>query len=245
MTNFFDSEDIVCFIFARGGSKGLPDKNIRPLLGKPLIQWAIETAFEVSEISRVIVSTDSEQIADIAIACGAEVPFLRPDYLSSDTSAELDAWKHALIYLRDEEFSKPAVMVSLPVTAPLRLPEDVINAIQLFLKTDSDLVVAVSEAQRSPYFNMLIKENDLFRLANSSLNITRRQDAPDFYDLSTVVYVASTDFVLSCNRILDGKTRAILIPRSHAVDIDDAFDFEFAEFLMARRNAMIIDSLPE
>ena len=235
MNNIIDGTDIICFIFARGGSKGVPNKNIRPILGKPLIQWTIETAFGVSEISRVIVSTDSLEIAEIAISCGAEVPFLRPDYLASDTAAELDAWKHALTYLRDEEAAMPTMMVSLPVTAPLRTAGDVSNAIQLFCTTHSDLVVAVSEAQRSPYFNILVKQDDLFALVNPSLEVSRRQDAPDLYDLSTVVYVASTDFVLGCSRILDGRTRAIVIPRMHAVDIDEEIDFEIAEFLLEKR----------
>ncbi len=232
MSEQSDSQAVVCFIFARGGSKGLRDKNIRPLLGKPLIQRSIETAFEVPEISRIIVSTDSSQIAEIAAACGAEVPFIRPGYLASDTSPELDAWKHALTYLQIEESSLPNTMVSLPTTAPLRSVGDVSEAIQLFLRTDSDLVVAVSEAQRNPYFNMLIKDNDLFKLANSSRNISRRQEAPDFYDLSTVVYVASTKFVLGASRIFDGKTRAIVIPKERALDIDDLFDFRYAEFLL-------------
>jgi len=96
-------------------------------------------------------------------------------------------------------------------------------------------VVAVSEAQRSPYFNILVKKDGLFALVNPSPGVSRRQDAPDLYDLSTVVYVASTDFVLGCSRILDGRTRAIVIPRMHAVDIDEEIDFEIAEFLMEKR----------
>lgn len=232
MSQQIDSQEVVCFIFARGGSKGLVDKNIRPLLGKSLIQRAIEIAFDAPEISRIIVSTDSSEIADIALRFGAEVPFIRPDYLSSDTSPELDAWKHALTYLQIEESSLPKTMVSLPATAPLRSVGDVSEAIQLFFRTDSDLVVAVSEAQRNPYFNMLVRENDLFRLGISSLNISRRQDAPDYYDLSTVVYVASTKFVLGADRILDGKTRAIVIPKERALDIDDLSDFRYAEFLL-------------
>lgn len=235
MNKFTDGMDMVCLIFARGGSKGLPDKNIRPLLGKPLIQWTIETAISVSEISRVIVSTDSLEIAEVAISCGAEVPFMRPDYLASDSAAELDAWKHALTYLRDVESAMPTMMVSLPVTAPLRTAVDVSNAIQLFCTTDSDLVVAVSEAQRNPYFNMLIRDQDLYVLGNSSVNVSRRQDAPDYYDLSTVVYVANTDFVLRTDRILNGKTRAIVIPKERAVDIDDMNDFRFAELLLSER----------
>ena len=234
MSQQINSQEVVCFIFARGGSKGLADKNIRPLLGKSLIQRAIETAFDVPEISRIIVSTDSSGIADIALRFGAEVPFMRPDHLASDTAAELDVWKHALTYLRDEEAAMPTMMVSLPVTAPLRTAEDVSNAIQLFCSTDSDLVVAVSEAQRNPYFNMLVRDEDLFVLGNSSMNVSRRQDAPDYYDLSTVVYVAKTDFVLGTNRILDGKTRAIIIPKDRALDIDDLLDFQFAEFLLGK-----------
>jgi CMP-N-acetylneuraminic acid synthetase len=229
-----DDEEVVCFIFARGGSKGLVDKNIRPLLGKPLIQRTIETALEVPEISRIIVSTDSSVIAELALNSGAEVPFIRPDHLSSDHSPELDAWKHALMFLRDQSTSFPRLMVSLPVTAPLRRVSDVSEAIQLFFSTQSDLVVAVSESQRNPHFNMLIRDDDLFKLGMSSLNISRRQDAPNYYDLSTVVYVASTEFVLGTKRILDGKTRAITIPKERALDIDDLSDFHYAEFLLGR-----------
>ena len=145
----------VAFIFARGGSK-VTWKNILPLAGKPLIAWS-EHAKAVKRIGRIIVSTDSQEIADVATQYGAEVPFIRPDELSSDTSPEWLAWRHALGYLREIEGVLPEVMVSLPATAPLRLPLDIENCLDEFGKGDVDMVITVTDAQ-SPYFNM-VKEN--------------------------------------------------------------------------------------
>ena len=116
---------IVGFIFARGGSKGLPGKNIRPFCGKPLIAWSIDHARAVSRIDRVIVSTDSHEIAEVALAAGAEVPFIRPAELAQDNSSEWLAWRHALNFVRQTDGALPEVMVSIPTTAPLRVPDDI------------------------------------------------------------------------------------------------------------------------
>ena len=120
---------VVAFIFARGGSKGLPGKNIRPLGGKPLIAWSIEHALAVKRIERVIVSTDSEEIAAVARDYGAEVPFIRPAELAQDDSPEWLSWRHALNYLGETTGALPEVMVSVPTTAPLRLAIDIENCL--------------------------------------------------------------------------------------------------------------------
>ena len=133
----------------------MPDKNIRPLGGKPLIAWSIEHALAVKRIARVIVSTDSEEIAAVARDYGAEVPFIRPAELASDDSPEWLAWRHALNYLLEKDGVLPDVMVSVPVTAPLRLALDIENCLEEYEKGDADMVITVTDAHRSPYFNMV------------------------------------------------------------------------------------------
>ena len=140
----------IAFIFARGGSKGLPGKNIRSLGGKPLMAWAIEHALAVKRITRVIVSTDSIEIAELARAHGAEVPFIRPSELAGDDSPEWLAWRHGLNYLLDSDGVLPDAMVSVPTTAPLRLPEDIENCLDEYEKGDADIVITVTDAHRSP-----------------------------------------------------------------------------------------------
>jgi N-acylneuraminate cytidylyltransferase len=136
---------IVACIFARGGSKGLPGKNIRPLGGKPLITWSIEQALSVERIDRVIVSTDSHDIAEIAKASGAEVPFMRPSELSGDKSPEWLAWRHMLTYLKQADGQYPEAMISLPTTAPLRSTQDIDNCIDEYRKGLFDVVVTVTD----------------------------------------------------------------------------------------------------
>jgi CMP-N-acetylneuraminic acid synthetase len=224
----------IAFIFARGGSKGLPGKNIRPLIGKPLISWSIEHALAVPGIARVIVSTDSPAIAAVAREYGAEVPFMRPPHLAADDTPEWLAWRHALEFVRTEENRLPDAMVSVPATAPLRDPSDIARCLELFEQGDSDIVVTVSPAHRSPYFNM-VKENadGTVGLAIPTLSsVTRRQDAPVVYDMSTVAYVARPDWVLTHNGLFDGRMRAVNVPAERAVDIDTLQDFHFAEFLL-------------
>lgn len=229
--------DITAFIFARGGSKGLPGKNIRPLAGKPLIGWAIEQALAVPAIGRVIVSTDSQEIADNAKAFGAQVPFLRPIDLANDTASEIDAWRHALTFLWNAEGKLPDVFISVPATAPLRLPEDIEACLEVYRNQDADLVLTVSPAHRNPWFNMVsLQAGGTVELVNNpSGSITRRQDAPEMFDVSTVAYVANSDFILEGGSLFSGRVYAVKIPVERAIDIDTLHDFEIAEFLMKKR----------
>lgn len=229
---------VVAFIFARGGSKGLPGKNIRPLNGKPLIGWSIEHALSVKRIDRVIVSTDSETIADVARHWGAEVPFLRPAEFASDESPEWLAWRHALNYLRESTGALPEVMVSLPTTAPLRLPIDIENCLDEFEKGDVDIVITVTDAHRSPYFNMVKTNADgTVHLVNPTQpTITRRQDAPEVCDMATVCYVANAVFVMTHNSTFEGRVKAVHVPKERALDIDTLFDFQIAEAILNLNN---------
>lgn len=224
----------VAFIFARGGSKGLPGKNIRPLGGKPLIAWSIEHALAVKRIERVIVSTDSEEIAAVAREYGAEVPFIRPAELARDDSPEWLAWRHALNYLRETTGALPEVMVSVPATAPLRLSLDIENCLDEYEKGDADIVITVTDAHRSPYFNMVKTNADgTVELVNPPQSaIAHRQDAPVVYDMATVCYIANPEFVMTHNATFEGRVKAVQVPTERAIDIDTLLDFQMAECLL-------------
>ena len=226
---------IIAFIFARGGSKGLPGKNILPFCGKPLISWAIELALKISKIDKVVVSTDCTKIQKIALECGAEVPFLRPEDLSQDKTPEWLAWQHALNQIKITSGNLPDIMVSLPPTAPLRSIIDVEHCIEEYHKGGADIVISATEARRSPYFNMVKKNpNGTYGLVipPQNLNISRRQDVPLVYDMTTVCYVANSEFVLNHKNIFEGRVKAVSIPAERSIDIDTALDFKLAEYLM-------------
>ena len=224
----------VAFIFVRGGSKGLPGKNIRPLGGKPLIAWSIEHALAVKRIERIIVSTDSEEIAKVARAHGAEVPFMRPVELAGDKNPEWLAWRHALTFLLETNGSLPDAMVSVPTTAPLRLPVDIENCLDQYEKGDADMVITVTDAHRSPYFNMVKANADgtVGLVIPPQSAIVRRQDAPVVYDMATVCYVANPKFVMTHNATFDGRVKAVHVPTERAIDIDTLLDFQIAESLL-------------
>ena len=220
------------FIFARGGSKGLPGKNIMPLLGKPLIQYSIEVALKTIGIEKVFVSTDDADITTVAQSNGAIV-IDRPTELAQDNSPEWLAWKHAINWVK-EQYGDFNEFVSLPATSPLRSVKDVESAILRKSNVGADICIAITSASRSPYFNM-VKEssNHLIELVNKPDNsISRRQDAPEVYDITTVVYVANVEFIMKNNNLFDGMVTSIEVPKHRAVDIDDMYDFNFAESIL-------------
>ncbi len=229
----------VAFIFARGGSKGLPGKNLRLLCGKPLIAYSIEQALQVHRIDRVIVSTDSQEIASTSLEFGAEVPFVRPSELASDDAPEWFSWKHGLEYLKTTSGGLPDAMVSLPATAPLRLPEDIEKCLDEFQSSTPDVVVTVTPSQRNPYFNM-VKDNldGSVSLVNSSPEVIHtRQNAPRLFDMTTVCYVANPEFILRNDSIFEGLVRKVIVPIERAIDIDTLLDFEIAEFLLKKNTS--------
>ena len=228
---------LTALIFARGGSKGLPGKNIKILAGKPLLAWAIETALAVPEINRVVVSTDNLDIAKVAREFGAEVPFIRPEILASDTASEWDAWRHALRALQEIDGEFPDPFISIPTTAPLRLPEDIEACINAYRKGDADIVLAITKAHRNPWFNMVALNSDgtVEPVNKVDEAFVRRQDAPEVHDITTVVYVADPNFVMEQKGIFAGKVRAVQVPAERSIDIDTSHDFAIAEFLMNQR----------
>jgi N-acylneuraminate cytidylyltransferase len=229
------SVDIVALICARGGSKGLPGKNIRLLAGRPLIAWAIAQAQAVPRIGRIIVSTESEQIAAVARQAGADVPFVRPLELAQDDSPEWLVWRHALNYLRASGSAYPDVLIVVPATAPLRSTEDLENCLDEYAKGDADVVITVTDAHRSPYFNMVRRHDDgtVGLIIPPAGKVSRRQDAPVVYDMTTVAYVVRPEFVVTRNGVFEGRVRQVHVPIARALDIDTLLDFRIAECLMS------------
>jgi N-acylneuraminate cytidylyltransferase len=223
------------FIFARGGSKGLPGKNIRPLAGKPLLQYSIDTALTSPSISQVFVSTDDPLIANVATSAGAIV-IERPAELATDTSPEWLSWRHAIEWAT-AHYGPFDGFVSLPATSPLRSVLDVEAAIARRHELDADICISVTPANRSPYFNMVKETVDGFmELVNKPTgDVARRQDAPQVFDITTVVYATTPAFVLEHYGLFSGKVTSIEVPKERAVDIDDIYDFKLAEAIVGEK----------
>ncbi|WP_308912238.1 acylneuraminate cytidylyltransferase family protein [Acinetobacter schindleri] len=222
------------FIFARGGSKGLPGKNIKPLAGKPLLQYSIDTALASDLIEQVFVSTDDQAIAQVAIEGGATL-IERPAELATDQSSEWLSWRHAVEWAT-EHYGSFDGFVSLPATSPLRSQEDVEAAILKRQAETADICIAVTPASRSPYFNM-VKYNEVgfVELVNQPEGeVSRRQDAPKVFDITTVVYATTPEFVLNNYGLFSGKVASIEVPKARAVDIDDIYDFYLAESILKK-----------
>jgi CMP-N-acetylneuraminic acid synthetase len=232
------SSEVIGFIFARGGSKGVPRKNIRELAGKPLIAWAIECGQNSRLVERVVVSTDDQEIAEIAKSCGAEVPFMRPAELAGDRSPEWLAWRHAIEAIREHpDFGPFEIFASIPTTSPLRWVQDLDQCIEALRDSSADIVITVKAAARNPYFNqvMLDADNRAGLVIPPDQGVHFRQAAPKVYDVTTVAYAARPDFVLEAESMFQGEVRAVMIPEERALDIDSELDFQIAEFLMSSK----------
>lgn len=230
--------NILCTICARGGSKGLPKKNIKKLMGKPLIAWSIEQALRINEISDVVVSTDSSEIANIAQEYGAKVPFLRPNYLASDGSGKWEVWQHALNTCEEMFKKKYDLYIDLDCTSPLRDDEDINKAIDKLLKSPSaDCIFSISESRKNPYFNMVEYEGDFLKISKPTNPIILcRQAAPKVYDHVASLYVLRTNFLTSGTGLLSGKAIGYELSPEKGIDIDTEVDFKIVETLLNYKN---------
>lgn len=222
--------NLTAFIFARGGSKGVPNKNIYPIAGKPLIAHSIVEALKSPSISRVIVSTDDDGIASAAKQYGAEI-LSRPAELAGDTTPELLAWRHAIDSFPDLfTGSSPQPFISLPATSPLRSREDIEAGLLRFKSSDCDILFGITPAHRNPYLNMVtIDDQDYISIAISGSSAIRRQDVPDMYDVTTCVYIGHAAYIQTCTRLMEGSVGYVIIPPHRALDIDTRYDIHLAE----------------
>ena len=226
---------VLATICVRGGSKGLPGKNIRPLLGKPLLAYTIECARACPVVEHIVVSTDSDEIAAVAEKWGVPVPFRRPDKLASDTSAKIGAIRHAVKYVEKHSGYHPDIVVDLDAGVPLRAPEDITACVDVLVKNPHlDAAVTVYEAERNPYFNMVEFRGELIHLVKRAPNpVVRRQDAPLVYSVSASVF-AWRRGSMSVTHLYKGRWGGCVVPRERAIDIDHEIDFQFVEFLLKR-----------
>lgn len=223
---------IFAFVFARGGSKGLPGKNIKPLGGKPLLAHSIELAKASNMIDQVFVSTDDTDIAYMAQQTGAIV-IERPNALATDSSPEWLSWRHAVKWVR-EHYGAFDIFVSLPATSPIRRVKDVETSIGKIKSKEGDICISIAKTHRNPFFNVVkLRKDGLVELMNIPDElITRRQDAPQAYDIVTSFYTTTPGYIMNHFGIFQGRVSYVEIPKSHAVDIDDIYDFRLAEIMI-------------
>lgn len=228
---------MIAIIPARGGSKGVPGKNIKLLNGAPLISYTIAAAYESNVFDRVIVSTDSEEIAEVSIKYGAEVPFLRPKSISGDMASSDDAIIHALNYF-EEKAGRVESVCKLQATSPLRDAGHIIEAYKLFSLTDVDFVVSVCECEHSPFWTGVLDETfSLDGFIKEEYKRACRQSFPQYYRLNGAIYMGKTDAVISQKSFLGPNGKAYVMQQEDSIDIDSVLDFRIAEMIMKERRS--------
>lgn len=222
---------IIGLITARGGSRGIPGKNIKPLAGKPLIAWTVEAALASGVLDRVIVSTDDRTIADTAAAYGAEVPFMRPAALAGDHSSHIDVVRHALDWLAEAGTPCDYVLTLQP-TSPFRSPDDIRQAVALVHKQQPPAVIGVRPAEDHPYMVQRLNEaGTLAAFVSTDLDYLRRQDFPPAYTINGAIYLTAVDVIREQGTLMPTGTLPYIMPPERSLDIDTPFDWHIADLL--------------
>ncbi len=230
--------NILCTICARGGSKGVKNKNIRPIAGLPLIAHTINQAKECGLFKHIVVSTDSDEIASTAQKYGAEVFFKRDSALASDTAGKLAVIRDALLKSQEYYKRKFDYIIDLDATSPLRLPSDINQAYEQFMRDDNDILITATPSRRSPYFNLIEKIDGKINLSKTLPNqILRRQDAPATYDMNASIYIWKSLVLLNNDTLFLSKTGLYVMPANRSIDIDDELDFMIVEHILRSKNA--------
>lgn len=231
--------NILCTIACRSGSKGVQNKNIKLIAGKPLIAHTIQQAIESGIFQHIVLSTDSQEIADIGKQYGADVFFLRDAHLSTDNSGKLPVIQDAL--LRSEKHYQKTfdIVIDLDATSPLRLNQDIKNAYNQFIQEQNDILITASPSRRNPYFNLI----EIFEDSPIKINLAKqakekilcRQKAPKCYDMNASIYIWRRKSLLNQTTLFGEKTGLYIMPEERSVDIDTEFDFKIVEFLLQER----------
>lgn len=224
----------LCTLCARGGSKGVPGKNVRPLVGRPLIAHSIERARESGLFDVIAVSSDSDEILNVASRAGATLLIRRPDELATDQAAKLPVIRHCMLSAEEIEGRQFDLIVDLDVTSPLRAVEDIVGAHQLLLDTDAQNVITGTPARRSPYFNMVELDSGGYARLSKTLDapVVRRQSSPAVFDMNASIYVWRRDALVRGQSVFMERTRLYVMPEERSIDIDTELDFRFVEFVM-------------
>lgn len=229
---------ILATICMRGGSKGVPEKNIKLLNGKPLVFYTIECAKNSELINDIVVSSDSDKMLNIANELGVQKVYKRPNYLATDGASKWDVFINVIEQYEKENNIEVQYLVDLDVTVPLRKPIHIDSAIKMMLANDADVIITGYEPERNPYFNMMeITEDNYAQIVKKSQKpIICRQDAPKVFSLTPAVYVIKKSALKNFKHWSEAKCLIYEIPRENAVDIDTPFDFKIVEFLMNNNN---------
>jgi len=227
-----NNKTVLAIIPSRGGSKGVPRKNIREVAGKPLIAWTILESRKSQYIDRLIISTDDKEIADVAQQWGCEVPFLRPAHLALDDTPGVEPVIHAVESLPGYDY-----VVLLQPTSPLRTVEDIDGCIELCVNKNADSCVSITETDKSPYWMFTLNdEGKMSRLIDNNTNCTRRQDLPPVYALNGAVYVAATKILAEKRSFIHADTVSFIMSKHNSVDIDTELDLTIADIFLKRIN---------
>ena len=231
--NMIQGKSVLAIIPARGGSKGIPKKNVKLLAGKPLIAWTIQEAKKSKYIDRLILSSEDEEIIRIAKEWGCEVPFVRPAELAKDDTPGIEPVLHAMKAL-DEKYD---YVVLLQPTSPLRLVDDIDRCIETCVSSSAPSCVSVTEVNQHPYLMYKIdKKGSLEPFRDQKNEIHRRQDLPLVYILNGAVYVSKTNRIEKTRAFVMPETIAYIMPKERSYDIDTELDFNICEFLISIRS---------
>ena len=226
---------VLCTICARAGSKGVANKNLRLINNKPLIVYSIEQAIATKLFDQVVVSSDSKEIREVALANGATFCVDRPAELATDTAPKLPAIKHC-VENAEKKFGQFEVIIDLDATAPLRESSDIIGALELLQSAQADNVITGTPAHRSPYFNLVETDvNGIVSLSKPPANVVaRRQDSPQCFDMNASIYVWRRQALFANENLFTSNTRLFVMPRERSLDIDSQADFEMVEWMMTK-----------
>jgi len=231
-------KNVLCTICARGGSKGVKNKNIKELHGKPLIAYTIEQAKTSGLFEHIVISTDSDDIANIAKEYGAEVFFKRNAEMASDTAGKLDVIRDAFVRSEKHYAKKFDYLIDLDATAPLRNVEDITLSFKQFLNNKNYNLITAMPGRRSPYFNLVEqnKEGKVYLSKTLDDAIVRRQDTPKSYDMNASIYIWKRDIILNEKSLFLENTGLYVMPEERSIDIDSELDYKFVEFIMKEKN---------
>jgi CMP-N,N'-diacetyllegionaminic acid synthase len=226
-------------ILARGGSKGVPSKNIKPLFGKPLIHYTIEQAIQSGITPHVVVSSDSDEILKVSSQIKGVTAVRRPGEFATDTITKLPGIRHAVNEIEKKLSLQFDTIIDLDPTSPLREVEDILQSLKTFQNTGRDSLVTVCEARRSPYFNLLELNAEGKAVLSKPLPhpITCRQDSPACYDMNGSVYVWKRVALFEGERVIGPNTGLYIMPAERSIDIDHPIDFQMVEFFMNQKHA--------
>lgn len=226
---------VLGLITARGGSKGLPRKNILPLKGEPLIAWTIDAALRASCVTDCVVSSDDEEILEISLRYGALAPFVRPEHLAADTTSSMDVVFHAVEELRNIGKMYDTIILLQP-TSPLRTSQDIDAAFDYFLSNGASCCVSICEPDHPPFWTYYLdSEYKLTPLLPQISENTRRQDLPHAYRVNGAIYIACINWLFKTKKFLTPETIGYIMPKERSVDIDCALDLRVAEFLLTKQ----------